>query len=205
MLLTPQVARPNAGTIRLVWFGEVPCGIFNDASQPLFVEGERLMFAFDPGTIARGTGLVALTALLVLHGSQTAAEGAAQVPPDGITPYYVVWPHALPPEGMPSKIQFKTHAWALAHREKSGNVESHESRAIVMIVQSGEATLVCGNDVVDPRRTASDELRGTSIRNGVSRKVVAGDVINMPAGLPHQFLLEPSKQLTYIDVVIPAK
>jgi hypothetical protein len=24
----------------------------------------------------------------------------------------------------------------------------------------------------------------------------------MPAGLPHQFLLEPGKQITYIDVVV---
>ena len=29
-----------------------------------------------------------------------------------------------------------------------------------------------------------------------------GDLINMPAGLPHQWLLEPGKQITYIDVVV---
>lgn len=83
-------------------------------------------------------------------------------------------------------------------------MESHETRGIVMIVQSGEATLIVGNDVVDPKRPSPDELRGTSIRNGIERKVTAGDVINMPAGLPHQFLLEPGKQITYIDVVVPA-
>jgi hypothetical protein len=26
----------------------------------------------------------------------------------------------------------------------------------------------------------------------------------MPAGLPHQFILEPGKQITYIDVVVNA-
>jgi mannose-6-phosphate isomerase-like protein (cupin superfamily) len=71
-----------------------------------------------------------------------------------------------------------------------------------MIVQSGEATLVVGNDVVDAKNTSPTEVRGTSIRNGIERKVSAGDVINMPAGLPHQFLLEPGKQITYIDVVV---
>jgi hypothetical protein len=71
-----------------------------------------------------------------------------------------------------------------------------------MIVQSGEATLVVGNDVVDAQNTSPAEIRGTSIRNGIERKVSAGDVINMPAGLPHQFLLEPGKQITYIDVVV---
>jgi mannose-6-phosphate isomerase-like protein (cupin superfamily) len=71
-----------------------------------------------------------------------------------------------------------------------------------MIVQSGEATLVVGNDIVDAKNTSPTEVRGSSIRNGIERKVSAGDVINMPAGLPHQFLLEPGKQITYIDVVV---
>jgi mannose-6-phosphate isomerase-like protein (cupin superfamily) len=117
-------------------------------------------------------------------------------------PGYVVWPKGLPPEGSPPKIQFEHHSWSLAHRDKSGVVESHGTRTIVMIVQSGEATLVVGNDIVDAKNTSPTEVRGTSIRNGIERKVSAGDVINMPAGLPHQFLLEPGKQITYIDVVV---
>ena len=117
-------------------------------------------------------------------------------------PGYVVWPKGLPPEGSPQKIQFEHHSWSLAHREKSGVVESHGTRTIVMIVQSGEATLVVGNDIVDAKNTSPTEVRGSSIRNGIERKVFAGDVINMPAGLPHQFLLEPGKQITYIDVVV---
>ena len=117
-------------------------------------------------------------------------------------PGYVVWPKGLPPEGSPQKLQFEHHSWSLAHREKSGIVESHGTRTIVMIVQSGEATLVVGSDVVGAQNTSPTEVRGTSIRNGIERKVSAGDVINMPAGLPHQFLLEPGKQITYIDVVI---
>lgn len=117
---------------------------------------------------------------------------------------YVVWPKGLPPEGSPPQIQFEHHSWALAHREKSGVVESHLARTIVMIVQSGEATLIVGNDVVEAKNTSPTEVRGSSIRNGIERKVSAGDVINMPAGLPHQFLLEPGKQITYIDVVIDA-
>jgi mannose-6-phosphate isomerase-like protein (cupin superfamily) len=115
---------------------------------------------------------------------------------------YVIWQKGLPPKGSPQKIQFEHHSWALAHREKSGVVESHDSRTIVMIVQSGEATLVVGHDVVDAKQMSPTEMRGSTIRNGIERKVSAGDVINMPAGLPHQFLLEPGKQITYIDVVV---
>jgi mannose-6-phosphate isomerase-like protein (cupin superfamily) len=127
-----------------------------------------------------------------------AASSAVAADPPG----YVVWPKGLPPEGSPQKIQFEHHSWSLAHRAQSGVVESHLTRTIVMIVQSGEATLVVGADVVDSKNTSPTEIRGSSIRNGVERKVSAGDVINMPAGLPHQFILEPGKQITYIDIVV---
>jgi mannose-6-phosphate isomerase-like protein (cupin superfamily) len=137
-----------------------------------------------------------LSRVIVFLGLAVTAAAAAD------PPGYVVWPKALPPEGSPQKIQFEHHSWSLAHREKSGVVESHGTRSIVMIVQSGEATLVVGNDIVDAKNTSPTEVRGSSIRNGSERKVSAGDVINMPAGLPHQFLLEPGKQITYIDVVV---
>jgi mannose-6-phosphate isomerase-like protein (cupin superfamily) len=134
--------------------------------------------------------------LLLLLGLTSLTALAAE--PAG----FVVWPRGVAPSGSSKKVQFDNHGWALAHREKSGEVESHETRAIVMIVQSGEATLVVGNDVVDARRTSPTEVRGSSIRNGIERKVSAGDIINMPAGLPHQFILEPGKQISYIDVVV---
>jgi mannose-6-phosphate isomerase-like protein (cupin superfamily) len=137
-----------------------------------------------------------LSRVIVFLGLAVTAAAAAD------PPGYVVWPKGLPPEGSPQKIQFEHHSWSLAHREKSGVVESHGTRTIVMIVQSGEATLVVGNDIVDAKNTSPTEVRGSSIRNGIERKVSAGDVINMPAGLPHQFLLEPGKQITYIDVVV---
>ena len=137
-----------------------------------------------------------LSRAILLIGLATTSAAAAD------PPGYVVWPKGLPPEGSPQKIQFEHHSWSLAHREKSGIVESHLTRTIVMIVQSGEATLVVGSEVVDSKNTSPTEIRGTSIRNGIERKVSAGDVINMPAGLPHQFILEPGKQITYIDVVV---
>jgi mannose-6-phosphate isomerase-like protein (cupin superfamily) len=137
-----------------------------------------------------------LSRVILFLGLAVTAAAAAE--PSG----YVIWPKGLPPEGSPQKIQFEHHSWSLAHREKSGVVESHGTRTIVMIVQSGEATLVVGTDIVDAKNTSPTEIRGTSIRNGMERKVSAGDVINMPAGLPHQFLLESGKQITYIDVVV---
>lgn len=135
---------------------------------------------------------------LLLLFSLTAITAFATEPPPG----FVVWSKGAAPVGSSTKIQFGHYGWALAHREKSGEVESHETRAIVMIVQSGEATLVVGNDIMDVKRTSPTEVRGTSIRSGIERKISAGDIINIPAGLPHQFILEPGKQISYIDVVV---
>ncbi len=134
---------------------------------------------------------------IILFLSLAVVPAVAASPSD-----FVIWPKGVAPAGSPQKIQFGNHGWAIAHREKSGVVENHLTRTIVMIVQSGEATLVVGTDVVDAKSSAPGEIRGTSIRNGTASKVSSGDIINMPAGLPHQFILEPGHQITYIDVVM---
>ena len=52
----------------------------------------------------------------------------------------------------------------MAHREGSGEAELHETQADVFVVQSGEATLVIGGTVVDPKTTVPNEIRGPSIK-----------------------------------------
>ena len=46
------------------------------------------------------------------------------------------------------------------------------------------------------------EIRGASIKNGVRKSVSAGDVVHIPAKMPHQFFLEPGKQITYFVVKV---
>src|SRR5260370_40631797 len=106
-----------------------------------------------------------LSRIIVFLGLAVISAAAAD------SPGYVVWHKGLPPEGSPQKIQFEHCSWSLAHRETSGVVESHGTRTIVMIVQSGEATLVAGNDIVDAKNTSPTDVRGTSIHNGADRKV----------------------------------
>jgi hypothetical protein len=61
---------------------------------------------------------------------------------------------------------YGNHSFLMAHREGSGEAELHETQNDVMVVESGEATLVVGGTVVDPRTTAPHEIRGPSIRGG---------------------------------------
>jgi mannose-6-phosphate isomerase-like protein (cupin superfamily) len=77
------------------------------------------------------------------------------------------------------------------------NAAEHDFVSEVYHVIDGSATLVTGWDVVDYKRRASSAQNvsqlngpggdGTSIRNGVTHQLKAGDVIVIPAGVGHQF------------------
>ena len=92
---------------------------------------------------------------------------------------------------------FGNHNFMVAHREGSGQAELHETQADLFIVESGEGTLVVGGTVVDPKTTEPHEIRGPSIKDGVSKHLGPGDVVHIPAKTPHQLMVEPGKQITY--------
>src|SRR6266849_7990267 len=45
----------------------------------------------------------------------------------------------------------------------SGQAESHERQADLIVIQSGQATIVIGGKILNPKTTAANEIRGTSI------------------------------------------
>jgi mannose-6-phosphate isomerase-like protein (cupin superfamily) len=114
----------------------------------------------------------------------------------------IVWPNGMPPAGMTHKEDFGNHILSISHREKDGRAELHQTKADVMIVQSGEATLVYSGQVIDPQPTAPNEIQGSGIKGGTRITVKAGDVIHIPTGVPHQFFLAPGKQITYMLVKV---
>jgi mannose-6-phosphate isomerase-like protein (cupin superfamily) len=85
----------------------------------------------------------------------------------------------------------------VAHREGSGQAELHEKQADIMVISSGEITMVYGGTVVDGKTTAPGEIRGPSIKGGTEVKLGAGDVLHIPAKVAHQMKLDPGKQVTY--------
>jgi hypothetical protein len=89
-------------------------------------------------------------------------------------------------------------------RDKDGLVEVHEKFADVIAIQVGNATLIVGGEVVEPASIEAGEIRGKSIQGGIRRTGSRGDVIHIGAGTPHQFLMAPGEQITYILVKIAA-
>jgi len=113
-----------------------------------------------------------------------------------------VWPKGVPPGGIKQKADFGDHLLEISHREANGRVELHKTKADVMVIQTGTATLVTGGEVVDPVSTGPNEIQGSAIKGGVKRTIGPGDVIEIPIGVPHQFFLEPGTQITYLVVKV---
>jgi mannose-6-phosphate isomerase-like protein (cupin superfamily) len=85
----------------------------------------------------------------------------------------------------------------VAHREGSGQAEWHEKQADIMMISSGQVTMVYGGTIPDEKSTAAGERRGSSITGGTQVKLGPGDVLHIPAKTPHQMLLAPGAQVTY--------
>jgi glc operon protein GlcG len=85
-----------------------------------------------------------------------------------------------------------------SRRAAPGQAEIHNKDADIVYVLEGEATLVTGGRAVDAKVTAVDELRGVSIEGGESRNLSKGDVIVIPAGVPHQFVRVTNPFLYYV-------
>lgn len=74
-----------------------------------------------------------------------------------------------------------------SHRDADGMAEVHTVDTDLIYVLEGSATFVTGGAVPDARAVEPNELRGSAIVGGESRRVIKGDVVVVPAGVPHMF------------------
>lgn len=79
----------------------------------------------------------------------------------------------------------------LTSRAANGQVEVHDQFVDIFFVIKGQATLLTGGTVVGGKSQGNGEVRGTSMRGGERHAISAGDTIRIPAGVPHQLLLQP--------------
>jgi len=100
---------------------------------------------------------------------------------------------------------YGNHSFLVAHREGNGEAELHETENDVMVIESGEATLVVGGTVENARTSAPHEIRGPSIRGGEKVPLAAGDVVHIPVQMAHQMLVAGGHQITYFVVKIASR
>lgn len=89
-------------------------------------------------------------------------------------------------KGMPlvENGQYKVHA---SHRDGPGLAEVHTKDSDIIYVLEGTATLVTGGTVVEGKETEPNEIRGSSIMSGETKRLAKGDVVVVPNGTPHWF------------------
>jgi len=94
------------------------------------------------------------------------------------------------------KVNVAVAAVYRSAKANNGSIEHDQVTEIYTIVE-GSGTMVTGGKMTNPERLKPDDptvkvlvgpsMRGGAIENGESRKVAPGDVIIVPAGVPHWF------------------
>jgi hypothetical protein len=98
------------------------------------------------------------------------------------------------------------HRFRLLYRDADGVPEQHDAIVDVVMVQSGEGTLLLGGRMLNPKASnGAGEYLGTGIEGGERHALAAGDVVHIPAKIPHSFLVPRGKHITYVLVKFPAK
>jgi len=87
-------------------------------------------------------------------------------------------------------------------RNKPGEVEIHDKETDVFYVLDGAATFVTGGTMVGGKTSAPGQMRGTDIKGGEVHHLTKGDIIVIPAGIPHWFKEVPTSINYYVVKVL---
>ena len=96
---------------------------------------------------------------------------------------------------------FKSVLW---HRNTSTGLERHDAWSDILVVQSGSATIVTGGVQEGATESSPGEWRGGTSRGATRQVIRAGDIVTTPAGTPHQMVLAPGEQITYLTFKVAA-
>ena len=99
------------------------------------------------------------------------------------------------------------HRFRFLYRDADGLPEQHDKIVDVVFVQSGEGTLLLGGTMINPKTSTSGsgESSGTGIEGGERYPLSVGDVVHIPAKVPHSFLVAKGKHIAYVLVKFPAR
>jgi len=99
--------------------------------------------------------------------------------------------------------KYPSYMLAVVHREGDAEAETHVNNSELFIIVSGEATEVVGGTPVNTRTVSPGEIHGSGLTGGMQVPLRPGDVLRMPANVPHRMLVAPGKQITFIVVKEP--
>ena len=94
--------------------------------------------------------------------------------------------------------QFPGYSLMLMVLVRSGDAVIDENHADILSVLDGQAILATGGTLERPRRVSLGKTSGTAISGGSTRKLLAGDVIHLAPGVPHQLLLGGDRTISLL-------
>jgi mannose-6-phosphate isomerase-like protein (cupin superfamily) len=86
-----------------------------------------------------------------------------------------------------SLLQVAPYSTNVEYRASVGNATVHVHEAEMFYVIDGSATMVTGGKLVGQTGTSGENLAGTGIEGGTTRKIGKGDFIMVPENTPHWF------------------
>jgi mannose-6-phosphate isomerase-like protein (cupin superfamily) len=95
----------------------------------------------------------------------------------------------------------KAYTVSGSHRTGPGQVEVHEKETDILYVMDGEATFVTGGTMVGGKMSKAGQWLGSDITGGETHHLTKGDVVTIPAGMPHWFKEVP-KSVSYFVVKV---
>ena len=115
--------------------------------------------------------------------------------------------NAQGPDGAASSKlnEYPNHFTMISLRHKDGGAEIHESYADFFFVVGGSATLLTGGTMQDGKAVNPGEIRGKSVLNGVKTTLQQGDIVHIPATVPHQLLLRDGVAFIYFVIKVKEK
>lgn len=96
--------------------------------------------------------------------------------------------------------RYPNHFLMLTVRNATGQSELHENNADVIIVLEGEGQLITGGTMLGAKQTEPGEQRGSGIAGGSVTSLKKGDIVHVPAKIPHQVVIAPKAHIQYLVV-----
>ena len=91
----------------------------------------------------------------------------------------------------------------LEYRPGTSPAAVHEKDAELMVVLEGTGNIVTGGKMVDEKRVNSANLSAPSIAGGNSQAVVKGDMLIVPANVPHQVIPTGGAPIVLMTLHVP--
>ncbi len=167
---------PLQGGIPLEWEGKIigAIGVSGAASaqqdEELAIVGAKALDSMEMASMNNGHSPLPVTYIESQKVASSFAKGAVLVGEDE--------------NMMHAARNYMVHA---SHRDKPGVVEIHEQDTDIVYVLKGSAQLITGGTPVGPKTIAPHEFRAPTVNGGETRKLVPGDVVIIPNGVPHWF------------------